>query len=65
MRTALHELADLKLGGDGALKDLVLARRAEGVSWRLIARDVYDATGVDVTHESLRSWFPEKAEATS
>lgn len=40
-------------------------RRAAGRSWRLITRDVYEATDhqVDVTYETLRSWFPESAPA--
>ena len=38
-------------------------RRATGRSWRLIARDLYEATGgqVDVTHEALRRWIERSA----
>lgn len=42
---------------DGKLDEFVGERRAAGRSWRLIARDLLDATGIDVTHETLRSWF--------
>ena len=33
-------------------------RRAAGRSWRLIARDLYEATNgqIDVTYEALRRW---------
>lgn len=40
---------------------LVEQRRAEGISWRKIATEIYDLTGIDVTHETLRSWYPEAA----
>lgn len=52
-------LADLLLGGK--LDEFVRSRRAEGRAWRLIARDLWEATdgALDVTHETLRSWYPE------
>ena len=38
-------------------------RRAAGRSWRLVSRDLYEATGgqVDVTHEALRRWIERSA----
>lgn len=42
---------------DGNLDEFVTKRREAGRSWRLIARDLLDETGLDVTHETLRSWF--------
>jgi len=36
----------------------VADRRARGYSWRRIARDIEDATGIEVTYETVRSWFP-------
>lgn len=42
---------------DGKLDEFVGSRRADGRSWRLIARDLHEATGLDVTHETLRTWF--------
>jgi len=36
----------------------VLERRSRGRSWRRIARDIEDATGIEVTYETVRSWFP-------
>lgn len=63
--TPTQELISLKLGADGPLDQYVSDRRANGRSWRLIASDIYDATGMDVTYESLRSWFPEQTEVVS
>lgn len=59
--TPTAELADLKLGDAGPLEQFVRTRRAEKRAWRLIARDLSDATdgAVDVSYETLRVWFPE------
>jgi hypothetical protein len=64
-KTPTHRLADLLLGGAGHLEQFVRVRRAEGRSWRLIARDIYEATDsqIDLTYETLRSWFPDELEA--
>lgn len=45
----------------GRLEHFVRTRRSDGRSWRLIARDLYEKTTgvIDVTHETLRSWFPD------
>lgn len=53
-----QRLADTLL--DGQLEEFVRSRRAKGRSWRLISRDLYEATGVDVSYETLRVWFPEE-----
>jgi hypothetical protein len=55
-RTPTQHLADVLL--DESLDAFVLSRRPAR-SWRLIARDLYDATEgkVDVTYETLRSWY--------
>lgn len=66
--TPNRRLADLLLGDDGPLEEFVRTRRAEGVAWRIIARDLYEATDreLDLTYETLRSWFPdEPVEAAS
>lgn len=58
--TATHVLADHLLGDDGPLELFVATRRAEARAWVKIVRDLYEATGgkIDVTFETLRSWFP-------
>ena len=58
-QTTLHAAADRLLGDAGPLEELVADRRNHGVSWRKIAAELRDLTGIDVTHETLRSWFPE------
>ena len=58
-QTPTHRLADLLLGDDGPLETFVRSRRPR--SWRLIARDLYEATNLDLTYETLRSWFPDEA----
>lgn len=56
--SSLRRVAEELLGGPGELADFVAVRRAVGRSWRLISRDLYEATKVDVTYETLRRWFP-------
>lgn len=55
-----YQLADLLLREQGGIRQFVLSRRLDGMSWRKVARDVYLATGerIDVAHETLRNWFP-------
>jgi hypothetical protein len=61
--TVSHLYADLILGGDGALERFVRSRRRDGLSWRLVERDLFQQTSgaVDLTFETLRSWFPDEA----
>lgn len=59
MATPLQLLLDERLGGDGHLEQLVRDKRKTKTPWRFIAREVHEATGYDVTHEALRSWFPD------
>lgn len=56
--TPLRILAD-HLTGD--LDRFVRDRRAGGESWRSISQALLDETGgqVDITHETLRRWFPD------
>jgi hypothetical protein len=55
--TATQRLADHMLGGK--LAEYVTTRRAKGDSWRRISLDLRDDIGLDVTYETLRSWYPE------
>lgn len=59
--THAQRLADALLGDEGPLERFVRSRRAEGVSWRMIARELYERTDVDVVHETLRLWYPDPA----
>ncbi len=61
--TPTARLADILLGDSGPLETFVRERRAAGRSWRQIERDLYRATDgeVDVTFETIRSWFPDEA----
>ncbi len=59
--TDRERLLDVILGEHGPVEQFVRTRRAEKRAWRLIARDLYDLTGEDVTYETLRSWFPDEA----
>jgi hypothetical protein len=43
--------------GPGELDALVRLGRLRGRSWRLVALDVRDRTGVDVSHETIRNWY--------
>lgn len=57
--TSLYRMADRML--DGRLRDYVQAARREGQTWRAIAADLR-SQGADVSHETLRSWFPDEVD---
>lgn len=61
--TPTHRLASMILQRD--LGEYVAEKRADGRAWRLISRDLWQDTDglVDVTYETLRTWFPDKAGA--
>lgn len=63
--TPKQQLATLLFGGD--LETFVRDRRDVGTPWRVVARDLYEATDgkVDVTHETLRVWFPDDQKASA
>ena len=54
------QLIDLKLSG--TLAHLVTSGRRDRKSWRQLALEIRDRTGIDVTHETLRSWFADLPE---
>lgn len=54
MSTPQYTEIEQKLGS--SLAALVGKRRAEGISWRKIAIEVGDRTGIDVAGETLRVW---------
>jgi hypothetical protein len=49
------------------LRGYVRAERAAGTSWRRIVRAVYERTdgNVDVTEETMRTWFRSMTEVSS
>lgn len=57
-----QQLVDIKLGG--GLDEFVTTRRAAGLSWRLVARELWIRTGIDITYETLRSWYPQDRAAS-
>ena len=54
MSTPQYTEIEQKLGSP--LAALVGQRRAEGLSWRKLALEITERTGVDVTGETLRVW---------
>lgn len=57
--SATYRLADHLL--DGQLEAYVGDRRQAGKSWRRISLDLRDEFEIEVTHETLRNWFPQFA----
>jgi hypothetical protein len=59
-QTPTYHLANVLLNGDFA--QWVVERRKAGRSWRRIALELYEVSDqrIDVTHETLRSWFLSK-----
>lgn len=57
-RSNLYQLIEKQLGE--SLADYVSTRRPTQ-SWRAIAADLGRRTGAEISHESLRLWFPEAA----
>lgn len=41
------------------LDDWIAERRSAGAGWRTIATALAETTSIDVSHETLRSWYPE------
>lgn len=55
--TPTQQLAELKLGVP--LSAWVGRRRSRGDSWQTIARELYTATDLSVSDETIRLWFAE------
>lgn len=56
-RSRTFQLLDTVLAEQGGLHQFLDFRRKQGKGWRVISRDLYLATGVDVSDVSLRKWF--------
>lgn len=57
MATATQNLIEVSLKGR-SLRALVLSARRAGKSWQSIADEIRDTTGVIVSRETLRGWYP-------
>lgn len=53
----LYRLIEERL--DGTLADLIAARRPH-TGWRDIAAEIHTLTGVEVSWETLRTWFVDR-----
>lgn len=62
MATATRSLIEVQLKGR-SLAALVTNSRRKGQSWQAISDEVRDLTGVVVSRETLRGWFPEPRRA--
>ena len=48
----------------GRFGTYVADRRNAGKSWRQVSLDIRDDFAIDVTHETLRNWFPDDRRAS-
>ena len=62
MATPTRELIELRLTGQ-SLAAYVARKRRAGWGWRRIADDLYETSGVAVSHTTIARWFPEKTAA--
>jgi hypothetical protein len=55
------------LAEHGPLETFVRSRREAGTAWRIVARELYEQTDkqIDLTYETLRSWFPDEPVAAA
>lgn len=56
-QSRLYTLIEERL--DGTLAELIAARRP-ATSWRDIAAEITQTTGIQVSHEVLRLWFVDR-----
>lgn len=59
--SVLYQLVDARL--DGKLVAYVAEKRAS-MSWRAMAADLSERTGVPVNYETLRIWFADRIHTT-
>lgn len=64
MATPTHHLIEMSLKGR-SLRSLVLAARRAGRSWQYIADEIRDQTGVIVSRETVRGWYPEMQDSAN
>lgn len=61
--SVLFQLVEARLGGPGALDRYVEQHKATR-SWRTMAADLSEQTGVTVTYETLRGWYADRVKVT-
>lgn len=59
--TPLRQLASVLLGAEGPVEAFIRKRREDGLAWRLVVRELWEATDgqIDITHETARAWSPD------
>ena len=62
--TTRRRLLNVLLGDQG-LDAFVSERRDRGMAWRIIAREIYEQTGEDITGQTLSQWYPEDDQQAS
>lgn len=58
MATATQHLIEVQLKGK-SLRALVVSARRSGRSWQSVADEIRELTGVIVSRESVRGWYPD------
>lgn len=58
-----YQLIEARL--DGTLADYIRDRRPPQATWRQLAADIEEKTGVDVSYETLRSWFADREQGSA
>ncbi|SCZ14022.1 hypothetical protein SAMN02799641_05723 [Rhodococcus erythropolis] len=58
MATATQNLIEVSLKGK-SLRALVVSARRSGRSWQSVADEIRELTGVIVSRESVRGWYPD------
>lgn len=59
--SVLYQLVESRL--DGTLVEYVAERRAT-TSWRAMAADLTERTGVQVSYQTLMNWFADRIQTT-
>lgn len=63
MATPTRHLIEISLKGR-TLRALVSTARRSGRSWQSVADEIREQTGVIVSRETVRGWFPEFIDTT-
>jgi intein-encoded DNA endonuclease-like protein len=62
--TTLHRLIDIRLEMfEVTAYEIVTTCRDAGTSWRAIAKQISDESGIDCSDVNLQNWFTVKADA--